>query len=472
MATKKSFVARPSLRGGFRWDPGGRFSASAYEATETTNRRRAPTSAVKSEDDHLKGLARKTLVATTRDARRNFTAFRWALNKHLDFVVSHNFRARTGDRNFDRRLEKFVAKLSTKEFFDVTGRHPLRRWMRLFEASRVVDGDVLGVKIAGGYMQAIEGDRIRDPGPQETKEGEKWVNGLRISSFGSVDRFAIHKRNASGGFEFERKVDASRALFFGYFDRFDQYRGISPTASAVNLLVSLHQGVDYALAKAKVSQLFAFAIYRNADSVFGGGFDEDGEPTAATEYKVDFTKGPNFLDMDPGDKAEFLESNSPGGETATFWQTVTALALKSLDIPYSFFAEDFTNFFGSRAALNLYLKSAGDKQKDVREFLNSWLSWRLGLALDVGEFEAPVGFSADPTFWDWIPDGLPWWNPTQEMAAAEKAISLKLRSRSELRKEGYGDDWRDVVDELADEEAYLEEVAARRSSRPIENEGE
>ena len=454
----KSFSAKSDLRPLFRSGGDGRFSvSSAYDATESTNRRRAPRSTVKTEDDHLGSVSRKTLVATTRDSRRNFTVFRWALNKHLDFVVSHNFRSKSGDRDFDRRLERFVERLSRADLFDVTGRHPLRRWLRIFEASRVVDGDCLAVKIAGGYIQAIEGDRIRDPGFDERAPGERWVQGLRLSSFGSVDRYSIYRRTGSGGFEFERKIDAARAFFFGYFDRFDQYRGISPMASAVNTLVSLYQGMDYALAKAKISQLFAFAIYRNADSIFGGGFDEDGEPAASTEYKVDFTKGPNFLDMDPGDRAEFLESKSPAAETANFWQTCTAIALKALDIPYSFFAEDYTNFFGSRAALNLYLKSAGDKQKDIRDFLNGWLSWRLGLALDSGELEAPVGYAPDQSLWDWIPDGVPWWNPTQEITAAEKAIALKLRTRTELRKETHGDDWRDVVDQLAEEEAYLQE---------------
>ena len=48
----------------------------------------------------------------------------------------------------------------------------------------------------------------------------------------------------------------------GFFDRFDQLRGISPLAPAVNTLRDCYEGYDYALAKMKVAQLFALAFYR------------------------------------------------------------------------------------------------------------------------------------------------------------------------------------------------------------------
>jgi hypothetical protein len=48
------------------------------------------------------------------------------------------------------------------------------------------------------------------------------------------------------------------------FDRFDQLRGISPLAAAINTLRGTYEGFDYALAKAKVAQMFALAFYREA----------------------------------------------------------------------------------------------------------------------------------------------------------------------------------------------------------------
>jgi len=438
-------------------------SVGGYDAAKQTNRRRVPATNLDTEDKVLKGSDRKVVVASSRDVRRNFAAARWMIDKHLDFVVSHNFRSRSGDRDFDRELEQFVDRLMTAEHFDVTGRHPHRRFMRMMEASRVVDGDILAVKIAGedgGYLQAIEGDRVRDPG-LDWKEAERWVHGLRIGPYGKISQYAIHRRTGANTFELERIINASRAFFFGYFDRFDQYRGVPLIASAINTLMGLYEGFDYALAKSKISQLFALSIMREAETDWGGGIgdadDENNNGSTTRDYKIDFSRGPIFLDLNPGEKAEFLEGNSPGSETKDFWQSLIAVSMKSLGIPYSFWDEAHTNFFGAKSALILYQKNVKEKQKDVRDFNDSWLKWRLSLAIQSGEFPVPVGYDPEQMLWGWAPDGLPWWNPGDEVKANVAAIEAGLKSRSQVRLETDGDDWRDVIDDLAEEQAYMQE---------------
>ena len=435
-----------------------------YDAAKTTNRRRQPATTLDSEDKVLKGSDRKVVVASARDVRRNFAAARWMIDKHLDFVVSHNFRSRSGDREFDRELERFVDRLMMPENFDVTGRHPHRRFLRMMEASRVVDGDILIVKIGGeggGWLQAIEGDRIRDPG-LDFNEAERWVQGLRIGPFGKISQFAVHRRTGAQSFELERVVNASRTMFFGYFDRFDQYRGVPLIASAINTLMGLYEGFDYALAKSKISQLFALSIFREAETDWGGGIgdsdDENQNGSTTRDYKIDFSKGPIFLDLNPGERAEFLEGDSPGENTAKFWQTLIAVSLKSLGIPYSFYDEAHTNFFGAKSALILYQKSVKEKQKDVQDFNDAWLRWRLNTAIQTGEFVAPVGYNPDQMLWQWTPDGIPWWNPGDEVRANIEAINAGLKSRAQVRMETDGDDWRDVIDELAEEQKYMKEL--------------
>ncbi len=435
---------------------------AGYDATKTSGRRRNPVNQVAAEDRRLDTNNRKTLIATTRDARRNFAVLRWMINKHLDFVVSHNFQAQTNDDDFNRRLERFVEVASRKEFFDSTQRHPRRRWMRMAEAARTIDGDFLGVKMFGGSLAGIEGDRIRD-NPEANKETETWIHGVRVNSRGVPDRYAIHKRQGSQ-FEYERTVRADRAIFFGYFDRFDQYRGISPVAAGLNSLRDLYEGFDYALAKAKVDQLFALALTRNSEYGIGGsGETDDNDPGG--ERQVNFEKGPQLLDLDIGEDAKFLSNNTPAADTANFWQTITAVVLKALDIPYSFFNESFTNFFGSRSALILYIKSVQNKRLDVQEFLNEWLCWRLEIGQIRGEIQLPEGFVCDPVNWKWIPDGVAWWNPAQEIGAWLAAIEGGLATRTEFRMFFYGDDWKeDVVDKLAEEQAYLDQQGVNVSS--------
>ena len=447
--SKFEFTERASEAGVFR---------AGYDAAESTNRRKAPRTILRAEDDVADKTIRRQLTATTRDVRRNISVARWMINKHLDFVVSHNFKARTGDPGFDRELETFLKFASHKKRFDIRRMHPRRRFMRILEASRTVDGDVFGLKLRGGSLQGVEGDRVRDPSRRASRRG--WVHGVELNPNGSPRNYAIHRRVNKSSFQWERNVRANRIIPFGYFDRFDQYRGVSPMASAIRDLGDVYEGFDYALAREKVNQLFTLVLYRDAQESF---FETDGDnvDTEREPYEVDFSKGPNVLDLDAGDRADFLRA--PGTETNSqqFWDTVIAIALKSLDIPFSFYREDFTNFFGSRAALLLYLKSCKDKRLDVVDFLDEWFRWRLREGELLGEIRIPSGFDVENVCnaWTWIPDGVPWWNPLQEVKANVEAINNHLRSREEIRQEQFGDSWEnDVLPVLVKEKELLAEA--------------
>jgi capsid protein len=267
------------------------------------------------------------------------------VRKHLDYVSQFEFHARTDDDTFNTELETFIDWWSQRENFDAAGRHRRSRFMRLLEARRVLDGDILPVKIHTGHVQAIEGDRVRNRTGLTTEPGtagRDWVHGIECDSAGKAIRYAVHRRTRLGGFEFERYVPAEHAYLHGYFDRFDQVRGISPILAGVNSLRDVYENFDYALAKAKVEQLFALAFYRNAEESLGQVEAEptddsetsDEETTDKPRYNVSFGRGPVMLDLEPGDRAEFLESKHPSSQFREFTLAVLAVAIKSLDLPY------------------------------------------------------------------------------------------------------------------------------------------
>jgi capsid protein len=426
-----------------------------YDATEAKNRRQAPSSILRSEDDELLAEKRRRLVSGVRDIQRNFAVAAWAIRKHLDFVSSFTFDAKTGIDGFDEDLEAFME--SWQDQCDVAGRHPLPRLIRLSEARSVVDGDVLIVKLASGQIQAIEADRIKSQIGQGGPSRE-WVHGVRVNPSGRALGYAIHRRWGDR-LEYERTVPAANAHLHAYYERIDQVRGISPIASGFNTLRDCYEGFDYALAKAKIAAMFGLVLYRDAIDaaapVTADSTDQDGPGCPKPGYEIDFGKGPVMLDLDPGDKAEFLENKTPPTEFQEFSRLMISVALKSIDIPYSFFDESFTNFFGSRAALMLYIKSAKTKQDNLRALLRGLTNWRLRLAVMDGDITLPRGMDVSQIEYEWIPDGVPWWDPAKEIAGDIAAIGSTLRSRREIRKERYGDDWFRVVDELAEENEYL-----------------
>ena len=430
-----------------------------YDGADTSKqKRRAPTSALTSEDRALTAKKRKILQSAGRDLSRNFSIAAWAIRKHLDFVSSFKFQSRTGDDGLDREVERLMDWWSRPENCDAAGRHGLGRLIRLAEERRTVDGDVFLVKLTGqrvrGKLQAIEGDRVVNPGSDSlTMPDTAWTHGVRTNQAGRAISYAVHKRGDGGkGLELDRVIAARNVIHHGHYDRFDQVRGVSPLAPAINAFRDVYEAADYALAKAKVSQLFGLVFYRDAlDSP--GTLDTSDE----NDISVDFGSGPLMLDLEPGARAEFIESKNPAQEFQTFTQLMISVALKSLDIPFSFFDESFTNFYGSRGALLHYQKSCEPKRAEVKDVLRRLTAGRLAVWIEDGVLQLPAGRSLGDMKWEWIPAGLAWWDPAKEIRGDVEAINAGLRTRSEIRAEKYGDDWIDVVDQLAREREALEE---------------
>ena len=344
-----------------------------------------------------------------------------------------------------------------RENFDVAGRHTLQRAIRLAEARRTIDGDVLAARMADGRTQWIEGDRIRTgTGVPESVDPASLVHGIQVDTAGRAIAYAISRRggsalNSTGSFVFERMLPARNAYLHAYLDRFDQVRGISPVATALNELRDTYEGLDLARCKMKVDQLFALAFYRNASGDDDGG----GLPgTAANSddgsgYEVDFGRGPVLLDLDPGDRAEFLTSANPSNQFQTFITATIQIALKALDLPYSFFAENYTNYSGARQALLQYEQSAATKRADNVALLEWLTDWRLALFAADGELPG-VDVAQLAGLYQWIPKGLAWIDPLKEVLADVQAIGAGLNTRTRILRE-QGLDFDDLVAELAHE---------------------
>lgn len=458
-------AVREAASRAFRW------SSEDYDAIKSEGRRRGPKTKTLHEDKHLKERGRRRMIATSRDIHRNFAIAQWAIRKHLDYVSSFSFQAKTGDSKLDDSIEAFIRGWSNRYRCDVASRHPLRRLIRLCEARAVCDGDFLFLKLAPppgnplrGKIQGIEGDRVCTPEngrPNGFSEAE-WVNGVRVDpATGAALAYSIAKRDdTTGGLTFDRLVSARSVCIRGYYDRIDQYRGISPISAALNPYRDVYEGFDYALAKLKIAQLFGLIFYRESVEGFGDPAaaptsDEDGDGVAESRYEVDLSRGQFALDLDPGDKAEFLEASTPPSETVDFLRLIIHVALKALDIPFSFFDESFTNFYGSRGGLIQYLKSCVNKIADLQELLDDLTRWRLGLAVADSELELPRSFPFEQLRWQWVPDGVPWWDPVKEVTGHSMAIAAGLDSPQRVCQMA-GTDFYDNVDAIAEAKQYAE----------------
>jgi len=438
-----------------------------YDATVSTTRRRSPKSDVKSEDDHLNASERRKLISTTRDLRRNFALTAWMIRKHLDFVATHTFQSVNRIKELDNQIENLMKWWGQKRNFDISKKHSLRRFTRLAEAGRTVDGDFFIWKSRRGYVSGIESDRIANASGTglSANEFRKYNRGIRKSASGEHISYMLNDRIHGGGsLKFSKILSARDTIQFAYWDRIDQDRGISPMASGINSSQDVNESIIYALARAKVAQLFAFAMKRqSADSageVEGGTDADDNEDKSA--FTIDFGKGPVILDLGPDDEAKFLETNLHLEDFKTFLIAVISLALKSLDIPYSFYDESFTNYSGARQALLLYFQSAAEKQKDVQELLDELTYWRLTLWVIDGIITLPPGMTVADLIWEWRPTGIPWIDPLKEVKGDNEAVEGVLTSRQRIARRSGNDFWEILAERAEEDKAIAKDLPSQK----------
>lgn len=440
-------------------------STGGYDAVNPRGKRRSPPANVVREDALLSQGRRTRLQTGAQDLARNFSIAGWMIRRHLDYVALFDFHARNETygrfkaskkelHDLDKQIEQLMREDSRPRATDVAGRFSREKMFRLAETRRTTDGDVGLLMLADGRMQGIEADCIRNPTEADLRgstfrgngDRTEWVDGFRVAPGGRCLAAAVHRRGQGGhAYELQRIVPMRNMIHFGHFSRFasDQTRGVSPVVSSINPLRDVYEGIDYTLARMKVDQLFAMAVYRDAQESFGEiGEDEpeDEEAGTAARYSVDFGRGPVFLDLDPGDRAEFLSSNNPSANVQTFNQAVIAIALKSLDIPYSFYDEAHTNFFGSRAAWMHYERSCIDKREDQISMRDEYTEFKLFTWIRQGRLVLPAGMTVADVEWEWVPRGMPWWDPSKEIEGDRKAVASGFDNPENIcKRTGHGD---------------------------------
>ena len=413
-------------------------SSSGYEAANGSSKRKASSSVIKFEDEELRERARRSLIGTGQYLYRNFSMVGWAIRKHLDYTTQFQFQARTDIPDLDEQLERLMAEWSLPFNCDASARFNFSQFVRTSEMRRVIDGDVFWVKRRDGKLGAVEADLIRTPGSAD--KDERWYNGGRINNDGRPLQWGLNRRGSNGHVEFLRRINAKNVIQLCAFDRFDQVRGVSPLAAAFNSFQDCFEGIDYALAKMKVEQLFAMVIHSTGGSG-SGDHVRQGDGT----YEVDFGKGPVKLEMDADDDAKFLGSDNPGSNTQEFINLVMGMAIKALDLPFNFYDESHTNFFGSRAAWLLYDRSCKAKRSILLEALRRVTVWKMRQWVLDGILVLPDGMNVLDVKYEWVHVGMPWWDPAKEIEGDLMAIAAGLDNPYRICKERGRGEWEDNI---------------------------
>jgi hypothetical protein len=456
---------------------------AAYLGSTPTANRKAPPPSTASEDRLAHAAERRGLIDNARDLVRNFPPARSMLAKHLNYITEFNFQSLSNDEGWNRELERFVEWRSQAERFDARGIFDLQSFLRTAESEAVVTGDCGTAALDTGHVMPIEGDCIRSPigdggmlpgilpGVTELpgKDGLRCIHGVWVDDRGRPQRYSVWKRTY-GGFVPDTEIPADHLHLLAYRDRFDQVRGIGLMASALDLLRDADEGIDAALLKSKLLNAFGVAIFSDGP---GSILDQNkNAETSAPEFSLG--KQVNMLNMRRGDDVKLLSAAHPSREFQDFMRVVLLLALQTLEIPYSFIDESFTNYSGARCAWLHYERACKPKRRRLIRLLN-WITrfWLLhgirerqitlpaGMGLGDAWLQAS-GVSDEPAY-EWIPQGMPWWKPSEEIQGDLAAIAAGLTTFDRVTRErGTGN----VADNIRANAAVMK--LARREAFPLQ----
>ena len=178
---------------------------------------------------------------------------------------------------------------------------------------------------------------------------------------------------------------------------------------------------------------------------------------------MDFGDGPAVFDLDEGEDVSAIQSQNPAGSTQEFLKLCAQVALKSLDLPYNFFDEAHTNFFGSRAAWLLFERACYARRK-TQDRLHRKMTvarlWRWTLPVDMGgtgEITLPNSMQVQDVPFRWVPRGVAWWKPQEELDTALRSVAAGLKSMQDVCDEhGFGD----YLDNIREIQGEREELAS------------
>ena len=440
-------------------------TAFSYKGIESTTNRRNPITRTTPEVVHLTGAKRQTASGTIRDDRRNFTILAWMIRKHLDNVSRFTPFVRTGDDKVDAIAKKCLRWHGMRRNFDAIGRHGRDEFMRMFESCKVISGDAGALKVKGGKLQGIEGDRLAIPGGAtgEYTAADKTVfgeEGLAFTGDGSRKAWCLCKRSGVRGEQlvYERTIPAEDLFFDGYWpERFDANRGVSPIITALNDATDVRESWEWIVLKIKQSGLFGIGFTRQgADPISpiqNAESDDESEPETKEEsYTQQLSRaiqarGLINLDLDPGDDFKEFESKTPYPAAVEFTRELVRAILLALDIPFTFY-DSLTASFSARVADRNEYEEACEWKRDknigvLDEIYGGWLFplWAQIDLFGIGKALAAASIDVEnlAASVHWMPAGKPWLDRTNEMSGHILALAAGVTSVPRICAM-YGDD--------------------------------
>ncbi|WP_406828123.1 phage portal protein [Microbulbifer sp. ARAS458-1] len=431
-----------------------------------------------------------TMVARSRHLAKNDPYFRRFLGLAKNNVIGHagfkfaaNIKKINGedpDKRANSAVEKAWRQACKKGVLDYRGRLSLQAMCGLMLNSLLRDGEVLALKIRSRKIKPFGfAIQLLDPlllqlssdqvpgrmghkitlGVEFDREGRRVAYWLYSTDTTHDDYYTLHGRGYI-------RIPAHRIIHEFLDEYVDQARGFPLGSAAAARHHMLDKYEDAELSGAVISASTMGIIERNEEDV---GFTGENEPGYDDEYEDDEpfymeVEGGTFQEIPYGAKLNTWDPQHPNQAFKDFVKGILRGIAAALGVSYFSLANDLegVNFSSGR------LGALEDREvwkglqgwfidNLLRPIFDEWLSQALlmgavrfksGTPLNPGDL---ARYAEGATFsgrrWAWV-------DPQKEITAHEKAVALRVSSRSEIIRER-GRDPEEVWDEIQREDEEL-----------------
>jgi len=412
-------------------------------------------------DQHLTDANLDKLREICRDLGRNNPLVKGIFRKLATKIVGTDMKiqARTEDEGWNTAAEQLWKEEMVNVPCDVTGRFNIHAFLKKMYYTYCRDGDMFTV-FADEGIQAIEGDCVGTPYGMQMDKDFDVVGGVAISKkYKTVGGYYIGKPNKWGYIKKEsiQKYGVSKVHHFFNSDRFSCTRGEPALISAVSMIDMLFGYIDAELVAAKINACFPMMITTKDSSgklpPFTGGVSSSGkDEDDRTLVKID----PGIIwEGELGEKAEAIGSSRPASAFDSFVLRIMMLIGQPVNLPLMLVTGDYSGatFMNTRVAYQEARDSWYDEQELIikpfvrRLYLLKLQQWIKRKALterdDSGRFEIYC------KRWPYV-------DPWKESKADEQQLKNGTTTRTAICAR-QGDDFKDLTDQRAEEDEYLED---------------
>lgn len=405
------------------------------------------------------------LMWEARDLERNMPIIRCFLDRMEQYVAGNiRYQAQTGRPEWDSNIEAFLAgqfavcdATNRLDFYSLAA-CAYRAWLR--------DGDVGLNRLRVGRiwkLQTVESDRIGDPNKVGASLDPNYVQGIYVDDYGAPIRYDVYARDRkSSTYRFEQSVPAG--MFYHLFRpmRPDEYRGVSRLAPIIAQARDLYEMFTFERGAAKWAASHAGVIRvqdPHAKGAAGSAGAWDGQTVTGTPTE---NVTPNkLLRLRPNeDVTVFNTGNRPSGAFVAYIDTAIRDIAMGLNVPYGFF--NMAGFGGATVRLEaqqLERTFARDRSTLERIVLEPFKNECLQLGsvtghellrgipqevLTRGRWQFGKHLTADTGY---------------DTQANLSLLRNGIKTASQIAQEE-GQDYEDVVRDLAKEAAMLRDAAA------------